>query len=348
MMRQASLVAVLIAAVGTPAGRVAAQTSGEQAPDAVTPAADHAGQLGEDWSVQEAMGRLRSDSSDVRAAAAVRLWRLRDPVAVSSLARRLHAETVAENRRLVVVALAAIGGDEALQAVWEAAGEDPSLTVRTAAREALERAGVHVPPPVPQPQGPEPVDGEPESGLLGQGDLRLGGQIALRQLWRTDTYTDHRDEISVENDALSFGLSPVFGWFVLSWLELGFELDVLYSNDHTSEDEKRTTWGIDLLPQVRVHLALSEHVLFTVAVLLGYGYESGAVEVGSNTSDVSADGLVVGPELGIEIAADHLLIPVWLRFFYHPWSLDDSNTPDLAHDADDFVLAFGTGIHAFF
>jgi hypothetical protein len=249
--------------------------------------------------------------------------------------------------------------------VWEAAGGDPSLAVREAASEELERAGVDAEPREPRPAAAEPLapsvpevrpssePAEPDSGLLGRGDVRLGGQIALKQVWRTDTFSDHGANVSVESDVLSFGLSPFFGYFVLSWLELGLELDVAYAldkvrNSDTSGETRRTSWGIDVLPQIRAHLALSDHILFSVAALLGYGYETGSTEADATTAEVTADGLVVGPELGIEIAADRLLIPVWLRFFYRPWSLDDACTPDVTHEAEDFVLAFGTGIHAFF
>jgi hypothetical protein len=62
----------------------------------------------------------------------------------------------------------------------------------------------------------------------------------------------------------------------------------------------------------------------------------------------SADGLLVGPELGIEVAVDHVLIPIWLRFLYRSWSLDDAGTPNVSDDLEDYAVTFGTGLHTYF
>ena len=62
----------------------------------------------------------------------------------------------------------------------------------------------------------------------------------------------------------------------------------------------------------------------------------------------TSDGFVVGPELGLEIAVDHLLIPIWLRMFYRPWTRATNDPSSREIDVEDYVLGFGTGIHAYF
>ena len=45
---------------------------------------------------------------------------------------------------------------------------------------------------------------------------------------------------------------------------------------------------------------------------------------------------------------DHLLIPIWLRMFYRPWTRATNDPSSREIDVEDYVLGFGTGIHAYF
>ena len=62
-----------------------------------------------------------------------------------------------------------------------------------------------------------------------------------------------------------------------------------------------STVSFALLPQIRAHVGITDHVFFTGALLLGYGYESTeSGEAGAPSSErdeVTSDGFVVGPEL---------------------------------------------------
>ncbi len=112
------------------------------------------------------------------------------------------------------------------------------------------------------------------------------------------------------------------------------------------------TVSVALLPQIRAHIGVTDHVLITLAALLGYGYES--TEVGPSTvpaedrNGATADGFLVGPEAGLEIAVDHVLIPIWFRVFYRAWNLEPNGAPEDAVDIGDVTFGFGTGVHVYF
>lgn len=328
------------------------------------------GDPGAFWSFEEALQALASSRAELRTAAVRRLAELDNPNVVPMLVSRMRIEENVEVRRLMVVALAMLGGDMALEAVLDAALDDPSLVVQATAREALERLGLPVERGVVRhpgsawgetPAGTEPgaaADGA--TNLLGEGDVRLGGQIELGMLWRSWSVDVAGIDLVEDDWTLSFSLAPTFGYFVVSWLELGLELDIGYgAGEYTTTmgSGSPTTMESDvvsvaLLPQIRAHVGVTDEVFFTVAALLGYGYESSeSGEKGAPASErttVTADGFVIGPELGLEIAADHVLIPIWFRLFYRPWALETSDAPNRELDVEDIVLAFGTGLHAYF
>jgi hypothetical protein len=92
----------------------------------------------------------------------------------------------------------------------------------------------------------------------------------------------------------------------------------------------------DRLAAVRAHIAFTDHVFLGLAALLGYGCET--VETtqrgdGSSSSEkTTSDGLVVGPEVALEVAVDHVFIPIWLRLLYRPWTRTGEDTADGGFD----------------
>ncbi|MBN1771772.1 MAG: HEAT repeat domain-containing protein [Deltaproteobacteria bacterium] len=340
-------------------------------PEPPPPVVQEGGDVGASWTLAEALRQVSSGHTDRRMAAVRRIAALGDQTAVPVLVTRLRLDENVEVRRLIVVTLVMLGGDMALEAVVDAARNDPSLVVQANAREALERIGVPVGTVAARPEEARPGDGawgggepaEPDSALLGAGDIRLGGHLALTALWREWSVSAAGAAISEDDSTVSFGLAPVFGYFVLSWLELGLELDIGYGSGEftrrtevsgmtTTATTESSTVSILLLPHARAHIAVTNHVFFSLAVLLGYGHEStetGPMDAPSEDRvTATADGLVVGPEVGLEIAVDHVLIPIWLRVFYRPWSLTTSDAPNLELDVGDVLLGFGTGLHVYF
>ena len=153
------------------------------------------GDPGAYWSLEESLQALSSADATLRAAAVRRLAALASPNSVPLLVSRVRIEQNVEVRRLMVIALAMLGGDMALDAVLDAALNDPSLVVQAAAREALERLGLPVERGVVRtpattwgaaPGGTDTVAATEETeDLLGAGDVRLGGQFQLGNLWRS-------------------------------------------------------------------------------------------------------------------------------------------------------------------
>jgi hypothetical protein len=346
-------------------------------PPAVEPPTGAEEGLGVSWTLAEALRQVASGRVEMRVAAVHRLAALNDQTAVPVLATRMGLEENVEVRRLTVITLAMLGGDLALETVQRAAREDPSLVVQAAAGEALSRLGLPVARQAPPAGGAaeQTREGSPWGGgvaaavededLLGEGDVRLGAQLILGMLWRGWSTADVNSISTTDITTLSFSFAPLFGYFVTDWLELGLELDVGYGTGETTsrvqvldplvtttETIESSTVSVALLPQVRAHIGLTDHVLLTLAVLLGYGYES--TVVGASTvptedrNGTTADGFLVGPEAGLEIAVDHVLIPIWFRVFYRPWSLEPNGAPDEAIDIGDITFGFGTGLHAYF
>jgi hypothetical protein len=199
------------------------------------------------------------------------------------------------------------------------------------------------------------------------GTLRVGGGLGISNNWRTETPSSSSgssDEFKSENLAVIF--SPTFGGFVTDYFEVGIELSVAYSSKSAPSSESSSSSLPDttetifsITPLARVHIPLSNYVFLSLGILLGYGmdkeegprivclYDS-VCEVVAETA--TADGFVFSGEFGFEIAVEHIVIPIWLRPTYRPWSVDveveghDATTSDLS----DVVLSFGTGIMAYF
>jgi hypothetical protein len=155
--------------------------------------------------------------------------------------------------------------------------------------------------------------------------------------------------------------APTFGVFVTNYFEVGLELSVGYSarpnesSSPSSTPPDSTTTTFAITPVARVHIPASDHIFFSIGLLLGYGRAVSEepwryTGVGWTTSKITADGFVVAGEVGLEIAVEHIVIPIWLRPIYRPWTLEteipETSTPDA--DLSDVVLAFGTGIMAYF
>ncbi len=99
-----------------------------------------------------------------------------------------------------------------------------------------------------------------------------------------------------------------------------------------------------------VHREAAGDRLESAGLLLGYGMTEHKVSAGGDSATDTIDGFVVAGEFGFEIAVDHIVVPIWLRPTYRPWSeeAEGAGTTTAETEVSDFVLGFGTGILGYF